>query len=190
MVVKVSFLFLILSANLSYGQLLKIDSKKVALTLGDTVNCKAILIDCFSKNKNAKELSIQILGNNNGWVVFDDFPSENHYSDFYYDKKLISIPESIVELNEVEALDISFLGLISLPQNLSHLSKLKSLNISFNKIALLNEIDKFQQLKNLTALRFYGCNFDKSVLDTLIKRLPNVNLLFSKEQYLIDMKIK
>jgi hypothetical protein len=166
------------------------DLNKITIILDDTVNSKTILIDSFKKNENVKELSIEISGNNTGWVVFDDSPTGDYHCSYSYNKKLGRLPDSIIELNAIEVLDISYLGLEVLPKDFAHLSNLQSLNISFNEISLLDEIDKLQQLKKLTILRFYGCKFDKSTFDVLAKRLPNVKLLFSKDQYLNDMKIK
>jgi Leucine-rich repeat (LRR) protein len=161
---------------------------KIIFDVGDITTYESRLSEIL-ECRHLKELTIQILSNKGGWVVFSNIEgATDHECSYGYDSKLVSLPDQFNKLNELESLDISYLGVNSLPNSFVNLTRLKRLDISFNEINIRKEIEKLSSLPSLVVLKIYGCKFSEDDLKVLTDANPKLNLFYSEHQLIQGMK--
>ena len=124
-------------------------------------------------------LEIESMINNESYIgFFKPVTSKGHIIALdLAGQKLVTIPESIGLLSNLERLNLWNNNLTSLPESIESLSKLKSLYLDWNNFSIIPEI-KWEKLKSLKKLNLNNNILIKNVPDSLF-RLAKRN--FSKK---------
>lgn len=98
--------------------------------------------------------------------------------------RITSIDNGINGLKNLRILNCSDNKIKSLPQNIGELKQLEVLDVSNNK---LKEIpSSITSLKNLKVLDISGNKIQFSYISTLIKNMPNTNIIFDRYELVVD----
>jgi tetratricopeptide (TPR) repeat protein len=152
-------------------------------------NGKVINID----NSKAKEIPVDLPTNMENFSAVNnrikEFPA--NFAQFPKLKflnlkknKITSIENGINGLKNLKILNCSNNKIKSLPQSISDLKQLEVLDVSNNK---LKEIPtSITSLKNLKVLDISGNKIQFSHISTLLKNMPNTNIIFDKYELVED----
>ena len=160
------------------------------VVLKDPSSYDQVLNEAFKK-KEIKSLSIVIEENRSRWItfpIFEGIDNIENKANYSFERYLPDLPRSICELERLEELDLSFLGLEKLPECLSQLQNLKALDISFNHLAHEKVLELLSQLTSLEVLRIYGSHISHIHLQKMKSTNPRLVILFSKKDFLKEFE--
>lgn len=132
-------------------------------------------------------IKISLKKNHNTWIMYSD--NGLGQQECYYElRDSIDVFPRIKNVEFIEHLDISMLGIKSLPEFISNCSNLNSLDISFNSLDIEKQVQNIKKIKKLETLSIYGYEISPELLKTLEQMNNGVKVYHSKEQYMQNFK--
>jgi len=89
--------------------------------------------------------------------------------------------DKIGQLTELKSLILFEMDIQILPDSIVELQKLEVLNLSFNKLEISNELDKLKQLRNLKHLILYGNHYVESEMQVYKNMFPDLIIEYKDE---------
>ena len=167
------------------------NSDTLVVELQDPKDFQQQIYDAFSR-KNLKSLTINLRANHR-WIVFGDLLGYQDIQDdpsYDFKYKVGSLPDELVGMDQLEVLNVSFLGLNSLPESITQLHALQELDISFNRLNISVEVEKLVGLNQLEVLKAYGCGLTEDITKRLQIINPKLRVRYTKQHFMEDSEVE
>lgn len=149
---------------------------RVLITL-DELATKGIPDNLWT-NETITELTIQKTRPKNEWSTR---PPISWYEHLDFAPPYWVLSDKIGQLTELKSLILFEMDIQSLPDSIVELQKLEVLNLSFNKLEVSNELDKLKQLKSLQQLILYGNHYVESEMQVYKNMFPDLIIEYKDE---------